>query len=286
MRNWLEGAYDLHVHCGPDMFDRTGDDLEFAEACKKAGMAGMAVKAHLGCSAARAHYVHKLVDGFRYISGVCLNYPAGGLNPSAVDASLKMGSRMVWMPNANSKFHMGRQSLKNWNSNNSMYIPQGETGITIMDENQNLLPAMKEIVALVKEKNAVICTSHLSPEEMLVLAKYCKDERVKVLLNHIRWVPEYSIELGKAFVELGGIVELTACAVAGYTAKINLETAMNIIETIGFRNMILASDAGGPKAPSPHEAMRMLANNLAIKGTSEEALKTMLVHNPERLIAE
>ena len=61
---------------------------------------------------------------------------------------------------------------------------------------------------------------------------------------------------------------------------------MNVIDEIGYKNMILASDAGGPKAPSPYEAMRMLTNNLAIKGLEEEKLKTMLVHNPEMLISE
>lgn len=286
MKNWLEGAYDLHVHCGPDLFDRTGDDIDFARANKAAGMAGMAVKAHLGCSAARGYYVNKEVPDFKYIPGICLNYPVGGINPSAVDASLKMGSRIVWMPNAHTKFHMQRKSLKAWNSNAKMYISLGKDGITIIDENGSLTQETKEVIDLVKQHNAVIGTSHLSPKEMIELAKYCKGEHVKVLLNHILWVPEYSIELGKEFADLGGIIELTACVVSGYTSKINLNTALTVIDEIGYKRMILASDAGGPKAPSPYEAMRMLTNNLALSGVEEEKLKYMLVHNPERLISK
>ena len=286
MKNWLEGAYDLHVHCGPDLFDRTGDDFDFARACKAAGMAGMAVKAHLGCTASRAYYVNREVPGFRYIPGICLNYPVGGINPSAVDASLKMGGRIVWMPNAHSRFHMERKSLRSWNSNAKMYISPGEEGITILDEQGELTPRFRETAALVKEHNAVIATSHLSPREIMALATYCHKEGIKTVLTHIRWVPEYSLELGKAFAELGGIVELTACAVAGYTAKIDLKTAMMLIDQIGHERMILSSDAGGPKAPSPHEAMRMLANNLSIAGLEGDKLKTMLVRNPEWLIAE
>lgn len=56
----LEGAYDLHVHTGPDVMSRKLDDLEMAERIRKVGMKGYGIKSHYFCTAERAKLVHKV----------------------------------------------------------------------------------------------------------------------------------------------------------------------------------------------------------------------------------
>ena len=42
----ITGAYDMHIHTGPDIMDRKLDFLEEAERVRDAGMAGYVIKSH------------------------------------------------------------------------------------------------------------------------------------------------------------------------------------------------------------------------------------------------
>lgn len=278
----LNGVFDLHVHANPCLLPRIGDDLDFAKLGKEYGMAGIAVKAHLESTASRAYYVNKLIEGFRYVGGICLNYPVGGINPAAVDACLRMGGRIVWMPSAHSKFHAKlKGELGNWkHSGMKLYNPPGAKGITILDESNQLTSEIKDVVRLVKENNALIGTSHLSPEEIVILTKYCKDEKVKIILNHLRWVPEYSLELGKEAIKHGAYIELTATTLLRLGERVEISEVVGIIKELGVNSIVIGSDAGGVRSPSPAEALRVVGNNLLMHGMSEADLKQMMCIKP------
>ena len=46
----LKGAYGLHVHTKPDLYDRHWSDIVAAKEYKKAGVAGILIRNHI-CSA-------------------------------------------------------------------------------------------------------------------------------------------------------------------------------------------------------------------------------------------
>jgi hypothetical protein len=50
----LTGAYDMHVHSGPDVLPRKFDDLDLAKRAEEKGMAGFVLKSHYVCTADRA----------------------------------------------------------------------------------------------------------------------------------------------------------------------------------------------------------------------------------------
>jgi hypothetical protein len=282
----IDGAIDMHVHSGPDLIGRVGDDFEIATRSRDGGMAGMAVKSHLESTASRAYLTNKVVPGFRYYGGVCLNFPVGGINPAAVDACLNLGGRIVWMPSSHAKYHAKLTGkLGNWGySDMNIYSPADSAGITILAEDGELTSAAKEVVSLVREHNAVVATSHLSPEEILALSAFTKEQRVKLVFTHIMWTPEYDLALGQRVVDNGGTIEIASSVVGGYTQRMSLTKAADMISTYGAENIILASDAGGVRHPHPHEALRVLANNLIEKDVTPDALRTMLCHNPTRLL--
>ncbi|MFI6827862.1 DUF6282 family protein [Kribbella sp. NPDC050241] len=283
----LDGVIDLHVHAGPDVLGRVGDDIDIATGCRDAGMAGMAVKAHLESTSSRAYHTNKAVPGFRYIGGVCLNYPVGGINPAAVDACLRLGGRVVWMPSGHSRFHAEvTGALGNWGySDMDIYNPADAAGISVLDADGELTPATREVVALVHEHDALLATSHLSPQEILALAAYCRPLGVKLIVTHIRWTPEYDLELARRACELGAVIEITCSTVGGYTNRFPIDEVVATIDELTPQQLVIASDAGGVRHPRPHEALRVLASNLWERGVSEAALTTMLKENPARLIA-
>lgn len=282
----LKGAIDMHVHAGPDLLGRVGDDIDIATGCRDAGMAGMVVKAHLESTASRAYHTNRAVPGFDYIGGICLNYPVGGINPAAVDACLKLGGRVVWMPSGHSRFHAqltGR--LGNWGySDMSIYSPRDATGISVLDDDGKLTAATLEVLSIISEHDAVLATSHLSPEEILALTREARARDISTVMTHIRWTPAYDLDLGRAVVELGGIVEIACSTVGGYTNRLPLAEAVAMIHELGPRHIVLASDAGGIRHPRPHEALRVLANNLIEQGVSVADVRLMLCETPARLL--
>ncbi|MFG1912442.1 DUF6282 family protein [Kribbella sp. NPDC048928] len=283
----LDAAIDLHVHAGPDVLGRVGDDIEIATGCRDAGMAGMAVKAHLESTSSRAYHTNKAVAGFRYIGGVCLNYPVGGINPAAVDACLRLGGRVVWMPSGHSRFHAEvTGALGNWGySDMNIYNPVEAAGITVLDDAGALTPATREVVALVRDHDALLATSHLSPQEILALAAHCRPLGVKLIVTHIRWTPQYDLELARRASELGAFIEIAGSTVGGYTNRFPIDEVVATINEFTPDRLVLASDAGGVRHPRPHEALRVLASNLSERGVGDAALNTMLKDNPARLIA-
>src|SRR3546814_19697191 len=79
-------------------------DLDHIEAIKEASDAGLRAilfKDHFYSAdpiaeLLRRHFSHLNVD---LLSGVALNKSVGGINRYAVDHSIKLGGRLVWMPN-------------------------------------------------------------------------------------------------------------------------------------------------------------------------------------------
>lgn len=284
----MDGVIDLHVHAGPDVLGRVGDDVEIAFDCRAAGMAGIAVKAHLESTASRAYHTNRVVSGFRYIGGICLNYPVGGINPAAVDACLRLGGRVVWMPSGHARFHAQvTGSLGNWGySDMSIYNPADGQGITVLDEQGALTPHTREVIALVREHDAVIATSHLSPQEIIAVAEAGRDKAVKVVVTHIRWTLAYDLELAKRAIDLGAVVEIAGSTVGGYTNRFPIGEVVSAVNEFGAQNLIIASDAGGIRHPRPHEALRVLATNLAELGVRERDLDLMLKENPARLVGD
>lgn len=283
----MEGTFDIHVHAYPDVIPRLGDDLAIAKKCKEAGMCGIAVKGMQESTTSRAYYVNQLLEDFRMVGGICLNYPVGGLNPSAVDTCLRSGGRIVWMPTLQAKYHAGlKGKLGKGSAGLYYYNPIGAEGISVLGEQGELLPAVKEIVALVKEHNALIGTSHLSPEEILKLVCYCEQEGVKISLTHLGWTPAYNMALAQEAIAHKATVELTAVTFGGYTHKMKIGDCVDFIQTLGVENLVLATDAGAVRFAQPCEYLRTFAEALVSGGIAERDVRTMMSAKPLSLIAE
>ena len=54
MQSLLKEAYDLHVHCSPDVVPRAQDIYDLAVAASEAGMAGIGLKDHTTSTVGRS----------------------------------------------------------------------------------------------------------------------------------------------------------------------------------------------------------------------------------------
>lgn len=80
----ITGAYDMHIHTGPDIMDRKLDFLEEAERVRDAGMAGYVIKSHYFPSSSWAKVANARVPECQTFGSIVLNNSVGGLNPYAV----------------------------------------------------------------------------------------------------------------------------------------------------------------------------------------------------------
>jgi hypothetical protein len=71
-----------------------------------AGMEALVFKSHCESTVARAFYVNQVVPNIKLFGGIALNSYVGGLNPSAVEATLVAGGKEVWMPGIDSAHHV------------------------------------------------------------------------------------------------------------------------------------------------------------------------------------
>src|SRR5437762_11801038 len=84
-RGLLAGAFDMHVHSGPDVLPRKFDDVTLVERTRESGMGGFVLKSHYVCTADRANLIRELFPDVKAYCGVVLNHAVGGLNPTTDD---------------------------------------------------------------------------------------------------------------------------------------------------------------------------------------------------------
>ena len=101
----VRDTVDLHIHSGPCLFPRIGDDYEIAMKAREAGMQAIALKSPFESTVGRAYHTMKRVGGIKIFGGLVLNHWAGGINPYAVETTLRLGGRLIWMPTFDAEYH-------------------------------------------------------------------------------------------------------------------------------------------------------------------------------------
>ena len=267
MNELLHGAYDMHVHAGPDVIDRKMDDLELAAAYKAAGMKGFVIKSHYFDTAGRAYLVRKLYPELMAVGTLVLNHSVGGLNPEAVEKAAKYGVRLVFMP-----------TMDAWN------MLHTDAAIRVLSEDGQLLPAVDEILDLVREYDLILCSGHIAPEETLALFKRAQEKGLrKLIATHVEWPPTgASLELQKEFVACGAYLE--HCVINLIGGNLTVEDLAAQVSEIGAEHMILSTDLGQAANPEPVAAFRDYAERLLEAGVTREELRLMIEVNPANLL--
>ena len=278
-RNYLEGVIDLHVHSWPDVRERKMSDMDLMEAGLKNGARAIVIKNHYMPTAARAAMVNRLKEEkygavpFDMYGGIALNQSVGGLNPYAVEYTLKMGGKIVWLPTFDSEFTMKRK---------------GKAGGVICVRNGKTVDEMKTIFQLIKDHDAALATGHISPEEIFVVAEAAKDAGIrKIIVSH----PESNLvgmtlkQQKRAAEDYGVFLEhCYAQPVGGGEYKKNLETNLEAVKEIGAANTVIATDSGQVQNPYWYESLSESLQYLEEHGISREDLDRMTKENPAYIL--
>lgn len=284
----LRGAIDLHQHAAPSLFERITDDLGLATEARLRGMRGVLIKAHEQDTTGRAFLVRKQVPGVEVFGGLVLNWMVGGLNPSAVEAAIKLGARMVWMPTLSAQHHVnffggshfGRSAVA------KAQLRVTRPGITILNDHGELTAETQEILGLIAEADICLSTGHLSLREIVPLVRAAKKAGVKKLLvtHPDLKLSGLSIADQKALAAEGAFLEKDLITMMPAWQSISPEAMVESIRQIGPAHCVLGTDFGQLHHPSPAEGLRIFIQMLLERGITADEIHTMVAVNPARLL--
>ncbi|GBD22273.1 hypothetical protein HRbin28_02752 [bacterium HR28] len=291
-RELVRGAYDLHVHSGPDVMPRRIDDIALARRFLDVGLAGYVIKSHYVPTAERAAVVRAAVPGVQVLGSITLNRAVGGLNPLAVEIAAREGARLVWLPTvdaANERRHLQHApagaKLPYWAR---LQREMRETGfdvppVDVVGPDGDVVPELRAVLRLIARHGLVLATGHLGRDEIFAVVQAAREEGVRhIIVTH----PDFPSQALTAedqvrLAEMGAYLE--HCFTPLYSGKVLWETAFAHIRAVGPERVVLSTDLGQPDNPPVEDGLALFADRLLEAGFSEDEIHTMAVRNTVRL---
>lgn len=279
MENVMQGIIDMHIHAAPDVRARKLDDLELMEASVQRGVRAIVLKSHNVPTADRAYLVNRVAAEkypdvkFTAFGGLCLNRPVGGLNPDAVETSLKLGAKVIWLPTNTAENHYRKNGK------------DPSKGVVVTRDGK-AVDELQDIFALVKQYNAVLATGHIGAEECFPVVEAARAAGVeKIVITHPEfWVvgmtPEQQADIVRKYDVL--LESVYAQPVNG-SYKINIPDNIAAMKAIGPEHFVIFTDSGQTVNPYWYESYTTYFKAVSEVFTSEQVRK-MTHDNPAWLL--
>lgn len=279
MENAMQGIIDMHIHAAPDVRARKLDDLELMEASVQRGVRAIVLKSHNVPTADRAYLVNRVATEkypdvkFTAFGGLCLNRPVGGLNPDAVETSLKLGAKVIWLPTNTAENHYRKNGK------------EPSKGVVVTRDGK-AVDELQDIFALVKQYNAVLATGHIGAEECFPVVEAARVAGVeKIVITHPEfWVvgmtPEQQADIVRKYDVL--LESVYAQPVNG-SYKINIPDNIAAMKSIGPEHFVLSTDSGQTVNPYWYESYTTYFKAVSEVFTSEQ-VRRMTHDNPAWLL--
>jgi hypothetical protein len=271
----LRGVIDIHVHADPDSVPRSIDAVDLARLAKERGMRALVFKNHWEPTASLAYLVRKAVPGIEIFGGIDLNRSVGGINPTAVErmASVKGGwGRVVWMPTFDA------ENQVRYSKENRPFVAVAKGG--------ELLPEVKEVIAVVAKRRLTLETGHSSPAECLAIVREARRQGVeRIVVTHAMLAPvAMSIPQMQEAAKEGAWIEFVYNALIGPNKSWEIADYVRAIRAVGPRSSILSSDLGQPGNPLHPDGLAAFFQALRHAGVSQADLDVMSKTNPAKAL--
>lgn len=278
--NLMRGIIDMHIHAAPDVRERRLDDLDLMEASVERGVRAIVIKSHMVPTADRATLVNRIVrerygtsTNFEMFGAISLNRSVGGLNPYALEAALKLGAKVVWLPTNTAENHLAKN---------------GKTGGVAVVRDGRAVSELGPIFELVKEYDAVLATGHISGDECFPVVEAARDAGVeKLVITHPEfWVVGMTQEqMARIVADYDVLLESEyAQPIGGGKYKINLPDNAANMRAIGPEHFIVSTDSGQLQNPYWYESYPSYIRYLLEHGITAEEVDVMTKANPARML--
>ena len=274
-QNPLSGVIDFHVHADPDSLPRSIDAIDLARLAKQRGMRGLVLKNHYEPTASLAYVVRKEVPGLEVFGGIDLNRTVGGINPAAVErmTMVKGGwGRVVWMPT--------------FDAENQVRYSHEQRPFVSVSRDGELLPEVRQVIALCAKHGLTLETGHSSPAECLMIVREARRQAVThVVVTHAMLSPvSMTVAQMRAAAEQGAFLEFVYNGLIGSNKSATMREYADAIRQVGPRYCILASDLGQVGNPLHPDGLAAFFAGLEREGISSADIALMTRTNPARAL--
>ena len=267
----LTGVIDMHVHAGPDSRPRAMNDWEAVRMAEAAGLRAVLLKNHFTMTPDRAALAAQLVPNLHVFGGVALNRSVGGINPEAVRQMAAFSGqrgKVVWLPTFDSEFFVTRAGTS------GPFVPVLEDGRPVA--------GLIEVFSVVAENDLVLAMGHSSPEEVLALIPFAREQGVEnILVTHVFGQDATRSQI-RQMAALGAIMEMDW--LAAYTNPPLLDDYVEVIQSVGAESFIISSDFGQEGNPDHATGMRDFIIALRSREINQEQIDLMAKYNPAKLL--
>jgi hypothetical protein len=271
----LTGVIDIHVHADPDSLPRKIDAIDLARLAKQRGMRALVLKNHYESTASLAWLVRKEVPGIEIFGGIDLNLTVGGVNPAAVARMTMMKGgwgRVVWMPT--------------FDAENQVRFSKEDRPFVSVSQGGELLPAVKQVIALVAKHQLTLETGHSSAEEGLMIVREARRQGVQhMVVTHAMIAPvRMSIPQMQEAAREGAYLEFVYNGLIGPGKEYEVADYAKAIRAVGPQWCILSSDLGQPANPLHPDGLVAFFAALRKEGFTQADIDRMSKVNPARAL--
>jgi hypothetical protein len=262
------------------MYPRILNDVELGRQAKEMGMRAIVVKNHFVATADRAQIATE-ESSFPVYGGIALNHSVGGMNPHAVDISIKLGGKIIWLPTLHARAFI---SKKDHVKNLAGQLGEGLEGLYLLDDQGELKPEVLPVLDLIAKANVILATGHVSiPEAKTVVREAVKRGVKKIVVTHpLASFVAYTLDDMKEILDLGATwlehVYNDTTRQVGHPIKV--KDLYDAIKAIGPEHCILSTDAGQWLNPVPAQQMGIYIKDMLNLGLTGQDIRTMVADNP------
>ena len=288
----VRGAYDLHVHIGPDVPKRRIDDVSLARRFAELGLAGFALKSHYTSTAERARVVSGVVPGVRVLGTLTLNRAVGGLNALAVEIAAREGARIVWLPTFDSPAETAGRTEPKPGDNVPIWaklqhelrsLGLGVEAVEVTDGAGAVLPETRDVLRAVARHGLVLATGHLGRDDAFAVVDAALAEGVEtVVVTHPEFTSQrYTVDDQVALAARGCFFD--RCLSTPWSGKADWEYVFAGIRAVGLERNLFSSDFGNPDYPPVEDGLGLWADRLLEAGFAEDEAQGMIVEGSRRV---
>jgi hypothetical protein len=275
-RELLSGSIDIHVHASPDPFaERKMDARETVAAAQEAGMGGVVLKSHEYPTQPLAWALNSEFKDINVYGALALDHPVGGLNPDALETALRIGTKVIWWPTFDAKW--SRDTFGRWNSS--------AESITVLNEEKKLKKVCHQLLDLMIEHDALLCSGHLSPDETLILLTEAQKRKIRTVITHATSF-NIPLEVQQQLANQGSFIEQCGMPIfrEDDEGKQAVQSIVDDVRSIGAEHIILSTDLGQASNPPPAVGFGFWIEHFISLGFSNEAISRMVQQNPKEAI--
>jgi hypothetical protein len=271
----LKGAIDLHFHIDPWTPGALNGQAGIADVrvARERGMRALVIKDHNEPTAPLAYHLRPEVPGLELYGGFVLNLPNGGVNPAGVEfmATRIKGEpgRIVWMPAGDTAKEVRASKT-----------PDGP--FVAVSRNGELLPGVKEVIAIVAKHGLVIASGHILAEEALMVFREAKRQGVQHMIatHAFDLAGKMTVEQMKEAAKLGAFIE--------FDYRNTLEDRrMDAIRAVGPEFCFISefwTKVDAPKEYGGLAGIGAFAEAMRAHGFTDRELDLMFKENPAKAL--